>query len=589
MTFFLNDPQAQIALQARGTDTPLTSLWGGISAAVQKEQLESNANFRTGRERIATDDELAVEAARHMGADRVGSMVEAFNERARAAGMAERQMPADLADLPSIFGPNFSKALLDEARNDPDWTGPDVSPEVTQKRTDARLQKEHQDLTETLNAMGGGRLAAEIVGGVVGATADVRNLPFLAAGGGTGSIARVMGREAMLNVAAEGATMPDRFKMAERLDIPEPDVAMTLAYAAAGGALLGGAVEGLARGITYWRGTRTAQRTDVPRYEQEAGANAAEDAIADVAKPFERIEREVARPAAAEVAPRSIDRPAAAPDAVSPRSDPLSDLFDQPEARGGVGERQMDLEELISEAQARDPVAQDAPKAPAAQSDPVESEQPVLTASIERELQRASGGSKPLIDHIKQRYGGVQPGSRLAEELKAMGVTSKTAPGLFRKTGRPGFDNVPAVDEPHLAAILGQDGNGYLDEMALADAIAEEIGGKPRPVSIEQENARVELNERRRAQEEQERGAAAVAGRELDEELNRLPDVPGWADDPKQREAIHEAQMTDLRELAGLDDGFMIGDMRVSDILDELDADEEFADVIQMCGRRTVA
>lgn len=594
MTFFLQEPQRQIDLPARGTDTPLTSLWGGISAAVQKEQLESNANFRSGRERIASDDELAVEAARHMGADKIGGMVDAFNERARAAGMAERQMPADMADLPSVFGPNFSKAVLDEARNDPEWNGPDVSPETTEKRTNERMQKEHRDLTETLNAMGAGRWAAEIVGGIAGATADVRNLPFLAVGGGTGSLARIMGREAMLNVAAEGATMPDRFGMAERLNIPEPDVALTLAYAAAGGAIFGGAVEGLARGITYWRGTRTGNRTDIPRYEQEAGANAAEDAIADMAQPFQRIRESTHSTATRQsveydttpTIARTGEVEAVAP---PPSATPLNDLFDTPEARGGVGERQMDLEDLIAEAQARDPVAQEARSAPPAQPDTPEAPAPILTASSERELHRLSGGSKPLTEHIKRVYGGIQPGTRLAAELNARGITSKTAPGLFKKAGRPGFDNIPAAEEPHLAAVLGDDGNGYLSEDALAGALIDEAGGIPMPVSREQVDARVELDERRAEQERLDREAAVAAGQELDDQLFRLPEAPGWVDNPKEREAIHEARMSDLRELAGVDDSFSIGGLRVSDILDEMDADNDFAEMIQMCGRRATA
>lgn len=243
MTFFLNEQPGPVSVKARGVNTPLPSLWGGISAAFQKDSLEANNNFRIGRETIRQRDNLAVEAAKHMGADRIKPMVDAFNERARAAGMAERPMPDDLSKLPSIFGPNFSRELVETARQDPDWTGPDISDETVDKRVNERFQKERTDLEETLNAMGGGRGAAEIIGGLGSAVADIRNIPFLIFGGG-GSIARVMGREAMLNVAAEGATMPDRFEMAKRLNIPEPDVKMALAYAAAGGALLGGQSKG---------------------------------------------------------------------------------------------------------------------------------------------------------------------------------------------------------------------------------------------------------------------------------------------------------------------------------------------------------
>ena len=593
MTFFLREAPSTVPIEARGVDTPLTPFWGGVSAAIGKEQLESNANFRTGREAIRTDDEMAVEAARHMGADRIGQMVDAFNERARAAGMQERQMPEDLGDLPSIFGPNFSKQILDEARKDPEWGGPDVSPEASEKRLKERLKKEHKDLTDTLNTMSGGqRFIADVVGGIAGATADVRNLPFLIPGMGQGgSLARIMGREAMLNVAAEGVTMPDRFGMAERLDIPKPDIAMTLAYAAAGGAILGGAVEGLARGITYWRGTRVGKPNDrVPVYDQQLNADIAEDAIADLKHPFEKVQAEVvetprARPQEAAPEPirlpedtRAPETPSArpalsesAPEAIL-RQEPDRDLFDTPDARGGVGERQMDIEDLIRESKEATPINDDP-----------------LPAVVERRLNSEAGGNRPLITHIKNTYGGISPNSRIAQELKAIGITPRDAPGLFRKAGAKGMDNIPASEEPHLAAILGQDGNGYLDELALADAIAEEISGKPRPVNSAQENARIELNERRRAQEDREREINAAYGRELDEQFFQMPEAPGWVDVPKEREAILEYRTDDLRTQIEMDGDRMIGDRSLSSILDELDADAEFAEIAALCGTRRPA
>lgn len=673
MTFFIREQPSTVQVEARGVDTPLTSFWGGIGAAFSREQVESNANFRVGRETIRTDDELAVDAARHMGADRIGQMVEDFNARARAAGMQERQMPEDMADLPSIFGPNFSKAVLDAARQDPEWGGPDVSPEAAEARTNERLKKEHRDLTETLNTMSGStRWIADIVGGIGGATADIRNLPFLIAGGGTGSLARIMGREAMLNVAAEGVTMPDRFGMAERLDIPKPDVAMTLAYAAAGGAILGGAVEGLARGITYWRGTRVGQPNErVPVYDQQLNTDIAEDAIADLRHPFERVQAEAVEtppvssaPAAAggeveaaeaalrvaqahammsptaanksaerrataelikareraaqasapkeppassavddlqaafddavarfradpspenhhavNLADVAVRRAKSAPQAAeaSPaailRQEPERDLFDAPGARGGVGERQMDIEDLIRESREATPIDDDDP----------------LPPQVERRLNTEAGGNRPLITHLKNNYGGISPTSRLGQELKAIGITPKDAPGLFRKAGAQGMDNIPASQEPHLAAILGQDGNGYLDEMALADAIAEEISGKPRPVNMDQENARIELNERRRAQEDREREMSAAYGRELDDMLFQAPEIPGWVDVPKEREAILEYRTDDLRTQIEMDGDRMIGDRSLSSILDELDADAEFADIAALCGTRRPA
>jgi hypothetical protein len=33
MTFFINPPPSTVSIKARGTDTPLTGFWGGVSAA----------------------------------------------------------------------------------------------------------------------------------------------------------------------------------------------------------------------------------------------------------------------------------------------------------------------------------------------------------------------------------------------------------------------------------------------------------------------------------------------------------------------------------------------------------------------------
>ena len=592
MTFFLKD-QTIPGIKARGVDTPLPSFWRGVSAAFQKEQLESNSNFRLQRETLVEEGAAAVQAARHMGAERIRGIVDALNATAREQGMPEREMPADLADLPSVFGPNFAKAILDEARNDPEWDGPDVSPETVQKRLNERMQKEHKDATETMAAMGGGAGIAGFIGAAGGMMADVRNVPFLFGGGG-GSIARIMGREAMLNVAAEAVTLPDRFKMAERLNIPDPDIATTLALAAVGGAALGGAVEGLSRGITYWRGTRAVPSERVAAYDVEMNVDVAEDAIADGARVFDEVPRRIreSAPAAAEAridAPQArladgaapVARVADAPPMEAPKSaeQALSDLFDQPEARGGVGERQVDLEDLIAESRAADPEPAPSVDMP---DDP-------LPRALERQIERDAGGKRPLISHLIRRYEGIHPQSALGKELRAMGITSKDAPGLFRSKGRRGFDNIPASEEPFLAKMFGEDGNGYLDEGAISTAIAEELAGRPVSVNYEQHVARIELEERRLEQSRREREAGIAAARELDE-MDRWPEVPGW-DDVNLRQAVNGHTTADLRtqvdkggdKLVDMGDGR--GERPLSSVLDELDADAEFADVIQMCGR----
>ncbi|WP_306753865.1 hypothetical protein [Paracoccus actinidiae] len=58
-------------------------------------------------------------------------------------------------------------------------------------------------------------------------------------------------------------------------------------------------------------------------------------------------------------------------------------------------------------------------------------------------------------------------------------------------------------------------------------------------------------------------------------------------DTPKERETIAAYQTDDLRTWVERNGDRMIGDRSVSSILDELDADDEFVAVAELCGRRS--
>lgn len=569
MTFFLKPSTQASDIDARGADTPLPSFWGGLGAGISKSVLESNANFKRQRDRIQVQDEMAVEAARTLGQDRIREMADAVNERAVAAGMQPRDIPSELDDIPGVFGPNFSKEIIDAARAETDWKGGDVSEEAIETRLNTRLQKQYDDAVQTLNAMGAGRGAAEFAGEMIGMTADIRNVPFLIAGGGTGSFARIMGREAMLNVGAEAATLPSRFEMAERLDIPDPDIAETLAMAAVGGAVLGGAAEGLGRAIGYWRGTRSSPGADaspVKGFDIEANVNSLEDAMAVSRKPFD-----VDIPGQ----PRFRGELDSAP-FINGQTIEYSDTVpfgDIPAAAVPVAPRAETIADTIAEA------------APA--------EDAVVAAPVsDRELHRQSGGTRPLIDHLKKNYGGITPSSPLGQELRAMGIRPQDAPGLFRASGRPGFDNIPAADEPHLAAVLGQGGNGYLSEAGMAQAISDEIRGMPTPVTREQATARFEMQSRADEQRRLDRDAGAQYGRELDDELFPAATNRDWMDDPRQVEAVEGHAMQDIRYQVEADDRMVDmmdgrGERPLSSVLADIDDFMEAAEVLALCGRRS--
>lgn len=84
----------------------------------------------------------------------------------------------------------------------------------------------------------------------------------------------------------------------------------------------------------------------------------------------------------------------------------------------------------------------------------------------------------PVLAIIRAK-GGVRVGSKLDNELRAMGVTPKTHPGMFVKKGGIGdVDNFVHAEDP-IFSNLPQDGNGYVDPVAVMESIRSELAGNP--------------------------------------------------------------------------------------------------------------
>ncbi|CCG40166.1 hypothetical protein [Magnetospirillum molischianum] len=106
---------------------------------------------------------------------------------------------------------------------------------------------------------------------------------------------------------------------------------------------------------------------------------------------------------------------------------------------------------------------------------------------IDLVLERIRSGNEvkpprqPVLD-IFRHLGGVKPGSMLAQELAAMGITPKEAPGLFRPTGIGSADQVVVSEHEVLRdnqVKADNSGNGYADHDALMQAVAREWAGDP--------------------------------------------------------------------------------------------------------------
>lgn len=96
----------------------------------------------------------------------------------------------------------------------------------------------------------------------------------------------------------------------------------------------------------------------------------------------------------------------------------------------------------------------------------------------------------PVLNFVKKR-GGIDPDSRIAKELKGLGIDAKAYPGLYRKGGLQGLDNIPLseFDDLRMERDIETD-NGYIPEREFLQAIDEEWSG--RPILTEKDRAKFE-------------------------------------------------------------------------------------------------
>lgn len=292
MTYFLQSNDAP-KIKAQNPQSDLSSWFGGLGAAFTKSAIENDANFTAARKQRDVQFEMAQQAAPRVG-------IQALNDWYTETGAGYehiRPAPQTTDEFFAMHGNEAYRMVLDVARQQADadpakWADMDLSDAAVEKQVNERLRTEYEDAQLTLDMMSGWRGAAEFLGGLAGITADIKNLPFLLIGGGSGSIMRVLAREAAINVAAEATFLPSQFDMAERLNIPDPDIRTQLAMAAVGGAVFGGLMEGGARAITYWKGRNVIQ--PVPGYSMgtsDAMVTAAENAIAAGENPLQAVQQ----------------------------------------------------------------------------------------------------------------------------------------------------------------------------------------------------------------------------------------------------------------------------------------------------------
>lgn len=84
---------------------------------------------------------------------------------------------------------------------------------------------------------------------------------------------------------------------------------------------------------------------------------------------------------------------------------------------------------------------------------------------------------RPFTNLIKKR-GGLDPSSPLASDLRAMGITPQSTPGLFRVGGLKDVDNLDTSGLPDVLRAQVDDGGLYVNRQAIVDALQRELSGE---------------------------------------------------------------------------------------------------------------
>lgn len=512
MTFFLNQQAEAPKIKANNPDIDLDfGWWGGLGAGITSGQLETDSNFVAARRTVTARDDLAKQVLPRLGMDRIRPIIEERNAKALANGMPSRvvEMPDNAEDAVELLGPNFSQRALEMAReaaaDNPDaWADLDLSDEAIVAAANEKMRAEYEDAQAMLDMMPTGGTAARLLGGMIGMTLDVRNAPFLLMGGGSGSIMRIMGREAAINMGAELAFLPAQFKQAERLDIPDPDVATQLAIAAGAGGILGGLIAGVPRAYSasqraysYIKG-----RNAVPPMQgyddiQARGlVDQAEDILTgDGANPLDQIQS---------MMDATTPRPYLLENPINPDRPPLipaDKVFDDAMARAQRGEVAAAGDTVPPPVTTEPlPPVDGGPREPLSDANLIES----MKEAIKEAEARDNPAKQPLTNMLKSNHRvtkkamraaakvgrkaeagenmQVHPDGRAGQELKARGITSKTHPGLFSRNGRKDFDNLPASEmEEEFPGIIDATGtrwgDDYLDYDGFLDLIVRDANG----------------------------------------------------------------------------------------------------------------
>lgn len=237
MTYFLNKPMSL-------DPGPASGLTGGIRTRAEGFWARWGTASMTGgflnREDLTTQndvvDELFAQARNRMSSDEAATL-EARRE---------------------LVGNGGNEWLLGELRRMADqnpeaWADLDLSEEGINAERDRRLNTQFQAMQNDIAMSPQGSWVSGLVADFGANMLGAKTLPFLIAGGGSGSFLRVAAREAAINAGITLALFPNMQEAAETLGTEQPSLVRELAMSATFGAAFGVGFEALGRGLRYGR------------------------------------------------------------------------------------------------------------------------------------------------------------------------------------------------------------------------------------------------------------------------------------------------------------------------------------------------
>lgn len=367
----------------------------------------------------------------------------------------------------------FDDLIAKGRAEDPDqWRGIKTSQEIEAEIVRGALdaQETSGDITARSGTTGKvAHFAGQMLASVLTDPINLMTLPFGAAGG-TG-VLRAVGTEALINAGIETAQIPFRKQWKDRLDqrYGLREAAADIALAGGGAAGLTALIRGAPHGVSFVLDRASKSKT-LRAEERDAAQYMSRVEHIDEQNPFTNPTREehwqhrelVER---TQEAFRNYEQP----DFSGIRVDVFPDMVERASKRL---ERNADAPFIVRSAEDAVPRADD--------------RDPYLMDYIQEGIARMNAPrgkanmAKPIIDFLRS-YGGVRVGSVIDGELRHMGITPKTAPGLFKKnSGLKDFDNIAARDfyertgvEPRVSAD-----ETYVDRDYLLAALRDESFGK---------------------------------------------------------------------------------------------------------------